>query len=85
MGAPIRFPQRRVILFDVDGTLLKAGGAGRDAFIHSWESVFGTPQPFDGVSFAGRTDPWIFREAANKALGRPPTGDNEAAFIERYC
>lgn len=53
---------RRLVLFDVDGTLLDAGGAGRRAVFRALEAVFGTTGPRGGVSFAGRTDPQIARE-----------------------
>lgn len=84
MGFPRTFPRQRLFLFDVDGTLLKAGGAGRDAFIRAWGDIFDLPQPFDGVSFAGRTDAWILRTGVEKALGRVATVEEERAFMSRY-
>ncbi len=53
---------RRLILFDIDGTLLSAGGSGKRAFHDALMEVFGTTGPIDGYSFAGRTDPQIARE-----------------------
>ena len=53
---------RRLVLFDIDGTLLSAGGSGKRAFRDALVEVFGTPGPIDGYSFAGRTDPQIARE-----------------------
>jgi phosphoglycolate phosphatase len=53
---------RRLVLFDIDGTLLTADGAGRRAFHDALVAVFGTTGPIDGYSFAGRTDPQIARE-----------------------
>lgn len=53
---------RRLVLFDVDGTLLDAGGGGRRAVFRALRAVFGTTGPTEGVSFAGRTDPQIARE-----------------------
>ena len=53
---------RRLLLFDIDGTLLSAGGAGGRAFLDALREVFGTAGAVDGVSFAGKTDPQIARE-----------------------
>jgi phosphoglycolate phosphatase-like HAD superfamily hydrolase len=53
---------RRLVLFDIDGTLLNAGGAGRRAFHAALERVYGTPAYREGYSFGGRTDPQIVME-----------------------
>lgn len=53
---------RRLVLFDIDGTLLTAGGSGKRAFRDALVEVFGTTGPIDEYSFAGRTDPQIARE-----------------------
>lgn len=53
---------RRLILFDIDGTLLHADGAARRAFGNALHEVFGRDIPADGHSFAGKTDPQIARE-----------------------
>jgi phosphoglycolate phosphatase len=52
----------RLILFDIDGTLLSAAGAAAAPFRAALEAVFGTAGPLEGYSFAGRTDPQIARE-----------------------
>jgi phosphoglycolate phosphatase-like HAD superfamily hydrolase len=52
---------RRLILFDIDGTLLNADGAGKRAVNDALVEVFGTTGPIDRYSFAGRTDPQIAR------------------------
>jgi len=46
-------------LFDVDGTLVSAGGAGRMALRRALEEVYGTTGPVDDYDFRGRTDPRI--------------------------
>lgn len=53
-----------LVLFDIDGTLLKSGGCGRAATRLAVHDVFGTVGELDNVNFAGRTD-W---EILNKAL-----------------
>lgn len=49
----------RLVLFDIDGTLLSAAGAAGPPFRAALEHVFGTSGPIDGYTFAGRTDPQI--------------------------
>jgi phosphoglycolate phosphatase len=58
---------RRLILFDIDGTLLSAGGAGKRAIRAALEEVFGTAGPVNAYSFAGRTDPEIVRDLMRAA------------------
>lgn len=52
---------RRIILFDIDGTLVR-GGPAKHAFVDAMRETFGTPGDFERVSFAGKTDPQIARE-----------------------
>lgn len=76
---------RRLILFDIDGTLLSAHGAGRRAVHDALVEVFGTTGPIGGYSFGGRTDPQIARELLEAAGWA--RGDVEArfpAFWEAY-
>ena len=51
----------KVVLFDIDGTLLWTDGAGRRAVHQALDEVFGAPVP-DGHEFDGKTDPQIVRE-----------------------
>ncbi|MEO5510623.1 MAG: HAD family hydrolase [Longimicrobiales bacterium] len=53
---------RRLILFDIDGTLLTAMGAARRAFTRGMIEVYGTAGPIDAHPFDGKTDPQIARE-----------------------
>jgi phosphoglycolate phosphatase-like HAD superfamily hydrolase len=46
----------RLVLFDIDGTLLDTHGAGREAFIRALARVTGVRDELDYVSFAGNTD-----------------------------
>jgi phosphoglycolate phosphatase len=45
----------RLVLWDIDGTLVDSAGLGRDAFLEAFEQVTGH-QPEQLVPFAGRTD-----------------------------
>ncbi len=66
----------RLILFDIDGTLLTSAGAAGPPFRRALEAVFGTSGPAEGYSFAGRTDPQIARELL--ALAGVPAEQAEA-------
>ena len=52
---------RRLLLFDIDGTLVR-GGPAKTAFEAALVETFGTTGDTEGVSFAGKTDPQIARE-----------------------
>lgn len=51
----------KLVLFDIDGTILWTDGAGRRAVSRALQDVFGAPVP-DGHEFDGKTDPQIVRE-----------------------
>lgn len=53
----------RLLLFDIDMTLISTGGAGIRALGEAFEVVLGLPQALDGVRPHGKTDPAIVREA----------------------
>jgi len=58
-----------IALFDIDGTLLRAGGAGRRAVEIALEEVLDDLDDdvsLESVEFAGRTDPWIVRRALSQ-------------------
>lgn len=50
---------RRLLLFDVDGTLVSTDGAGRRALGRALQAVFGTTGSLDGYDLRGKTDPRI--------------------------
>ena len=52
----------RVLLFDIDGTLIRSGGAGKAAMEAGLKSAFGVKEIRDRVAYSGRTDPGIVRE-----------------------
>jgi phosphoglycolate phosphatase len=51
----------RLVLFDIDGTILRSNGAGRRAMISALREVFGGTGP-EGHRYDGKTDPQIVRE-----------------------
>ena len=59
-------------LFDIDGTLLKAGGAGARSLSKVMLARYGVADATRGIAAAGRTDPAIVRDMFERALGRQP-------------
>jgi Predicted phosphatases len=52
---------RKLVLFDIDGTLVSDGGASREAFAESLAEVYGFHDDVRRYDFSGRTDPQIAR------------------------
>lgn len=50
---------RRLVLFDIDGTLLSDRGASRAAFADALRAVYGYDGDLSRYDFSGRTDPQI--------------------------
>jgi phosphoglycolate phosphatase-like HAD superfamily hydrolase len=57
----------RLVLFDIDGTLLSAGGVSGRSLADALVSVFGTAGPVESYDFSGKTDPQIVRELMRSA------------------
>jgi phosphoglycolate phosphatase len=76
---------RRVLLFDIDNTLLWSGGAGAHAMNLAFGEMFAISDGFAKVEFSGRTDLGIFRDglAAHVIEGGVEAHLDE--FCRRYC
>lgn len=59
---------RKVLLFDIDATLLKTGWAGFRALDRIFDELYGVPRATDGIRPAGKTDPLIIREMVEKRV-----------------
>jgi len=70
---------QKLILFDLDGTVLWTAGAGRRAINAAVLKEVGAGA-FDGIRFDGKTDPQIVSEML-AAAGRPSVGNRE--IVER--
>lgn len=77
-------PRTTLVLFDIDGTLLLSGGAGRRALNETFEELFGVAGGFDGIPVAGRTDPLLFNDALARN-GMTAAPELRARFHDRYC
>jgi phosphoglycolate phosphatase-like HAD superfamily hydrolase len=65
----------RLVLFDIDGTLLSAGKVARDSILRALETAFGwrgtsEHQNREKYDFSGKTDPQIVRELVLDDIGR---------------
>jgi phosphoglycolate phosphatase-like HAD superfamily hydrolase len=68
----------RLVLFDIDGTLVNTLGAGKAALESAMLSVYGETGPIESFDFHGMTDPAIVRGLL-RAAGWPDT-EIEAGF-----
>ena len=73
----------RLVLFDIDGTLVHTGGAGVKAFARVFATEFQATEGFSSLKFAGRTDVSLVREFF-QLHGIPPSPGNFERFFERY-
>ena len=76
---------RRLVLFDIDGTLLISAGAGRRAIRAAMAELVGDDTVFDRVRFDGKTDPQIVEELLHEAgHDEPADADRIAGVCSRY-
>ncbi len=73
----------KVVLFDIDGTLLLTGRAGARAFLRAFGELFAIPEPLEDFSMAGRTDPWVLAELA-VTNGVPADAPELSRFHDLY-
>lgn len=53
----------KILLFDIDGTLIHSGGSGKHAMEVAFQEIWGVPQSLTEVLLAGQTDPKILLDA----------------------
>jgi len=73
----------RLVLFDIDGTLVHTGGAGTKAFSQTFSHVFGLHNGAERMKFAGRTDTSLVREFF-QIHGVPESVENFRQFFDNY-
>jgi len=75
----------RLVLFDIDGTLLRSGLVSKRVFLHAIEAVFGRRISSDGYRFAGKTDPQIVQGLLElSGVGAADARAHLAEVFERY-
>jgi phosphoglycolate phosphatase len=73
----------RLVLFDIDGTLVHTGHAGTKAFAQTFAHVFGLKHGSEQMKFAGRTDVSLVREFF-KIHGISASREHFADFFDNY-
>ena len=81
---------KRLVLFDIDGTLLSASGISARCLGEALKEVFGETGPMNGYDYSGKTDPQIVRELMREAgrdeaeiqRGRPEVLERYARRLE---
>ncbi len=73
----------RLVLFDIDGTLVLTGGAGTRAFSETFSHIFGLKHGAERMKFAGRTDVNLVREFF-QIHGVPESQENFRQFFDNY-
>lgn len=73
----------RLLLWDIDGTLITTGAAGQRAIAHATAQRFGGDGDLTGIEIAGRTDAGIAQQILAK-YGEPATAGNITAFLDLY-
>ena len=74
---------KKLILWDIDGTLITSGGAGERALIAALKAGFGVDGSLDWLEYSGRTDAWIAHEVL-RHYGLPDTPENIQHYLESY-
>jgi len=80
---PVMQTDRRLLLFDIDGTLITSGGAGEGALKDAMKARFGVEEDLQGILLAGATDAKIARELLAKH-GIEASAENMAALLDEY-
>ena len=73
----------KILLWDIDGTLIRSGNAGQRAMNAAALAVFRIPGAFNEFDFAGRTDPWIV-DTLCREHGHCATPDEVGRFYAVY-
>lgn len=74
-----------LVLFDIDGTLLSAGGVSARALGDALRETFGMTGPMEGYDYSGKTDPLIVRELMTSAgVSSETIARNMVPTLARY-
>jgi phosphoglycolate phosphatase len=73
----------RILLFDIDGTLVSTGGAGAVAWKQAFEELYGIPADIGQYTDAGMTDPDVGAKTFEAVLHRKPSPHELAQLVQR--
>src|SRR5438477_10298887 len=76
--------QKRLLLFDIDGTLIHSGGAGVYALKSVLKERFGIADDLEDIEIAGMTDSGIVISILKKH-NIPVTNENVSAYLDGYA
>jgi phosphoglycolate phosphatase-like HAD superfamily hydrolase len=74
---------KRLLLWDIDGTLITTGEAGQRAIVRATAQWFGNDGDLSGIEIAGRTDAGIAHQILKKHR-EPITEEKVAVFLDLY-
>jgi phosphoglycolate phosphatase len=77
-------PASKLILFDIDSTLIDTGGAGARSWAWAFEQLFDRQIDVAEHSTAGMTDPAIGRATFEQVMEREPSGMELARLMASY-
>lgn len=73
----------KLLLWDIDGTIISSGGCGEASLRLAVREIFGTEDDLRDIEIAGRTDTRIARQLLRK-YGRPETDEGIAEIVNCY-
>jgi len=73
----------RILLFDIDGTLVSTGGAGAVAWRRAFDDLHGIPADIGQFTDAGMTDPDVGAKTFEAVLHRKPSPHELAQVVQR--
>lgn len=74
----------KIILFDIDGTLLRTGGVGAEAVNRAFRELFGIQDAWNNYDPNGKTDYEIIQNLAKLMLYRELKDSEQIEIAERY-
>ena len=74
---------KKLILWDIDGTLILTGGAGMGALDRAFQAVHGREPDLSKLELSGRTDKWIAAQVLGHN-GLPTTDESVHTYLEAY-
>jgi phosphoglycolate phosphatase len=74
----------KVVLFDIDETLIHTGGSGGRSWSAAFEKVYGLPADIGADTSAGETNPNVARETFQGVLGREPASEELGRLFREY-
>jgi len=75
---------KKLIIWDIDGTLLLTGGAGKVAFGIVFLEMYGIENAWQDIKPHGRTDVSLIKECYEMHFNKMPTDDEVQEITKRY-